>query len=465
MRLENEIKEYLSGEDYVSSIAENADGQALMLRLRGKDQLVVSGLLREQFDGENINGFRLCPLTHENRLALNRAFPYTAPRALGSSAPTFGFGDRLGYANPMQLESLKDTCFLPVLAQQSMRELSLTGRTYQQVIDTASWAVFRQGWTDGFAADGDHLKTLEEIQIALDAGCTMITLDCSLAMNCPPAGQAPSRAHWQQDYMQNNTVKELELQFDDAVLQKLEQTYAGALQLTSDVMERAIRPAGREIDFELSVDETDELTSPEAHYYITNELRNAGVTITSLAPRFVGEFHKAVDYIGCVDEFRAQLRRHVQVADCFGHKISLHSASEKYSVFPVLAQETKGRCHVKTSGTSWLEVVECIAKKDAALYRDMHTSALKNLDEAKKLYVVHCDSGKIPALDTLPDSQLPELLELSKSDARQLMHITYGYILADKQLKERIHAFMEEQRTFYEAQALDLYLRHIQLLV
>jgi len=434
-----------------------------MLHRQGKDLLAVSGSLRELFEGTDEGEVRICPLTHKNRLALNYAFPHTAPRAFGRNIPTFGFGDRLGYANPMQLASLEGTGFLPVLAQQSMRELSLMGRSYKQVIDTASWAVFRQGWTQGFAADGDHLKTLEEVKFALAAGCTMITLDCSLVM-CLPPDCAPGRGHWPADYLQNSAVEELGLRFDDDILEQLEQIYIGAFVLTRDVVEQAIKPACRPISLELSVDETEQLTSPEAHYYIANELRRADVEITSLAPRFVGEFHKAVDYIGNPDDFAAQLRRHASIADYFGHKLSLHSASEKYSVFPAFARETRGRCHVKTSGTSWLEAVECIAKQAPSLYRDMHAKALECFEDAKKLYMVHCDPGRIPALDTLSDSQLPTLLEMSSGDSRQLMHITYGFILDERDLSERLYAFMEKHRSFYEAEALDLYRRHLELL-
>jgi len=291
----------------------------------------------------------------------------------------------------------------------------------------------------------------------------MITLDCSLVLNSPPSAE-PDRSHYAAHYLQSQETKILGLRFDDVLLQQLEQIYAGAIAFACEVVEHVIRPAGRVIDFELSVDETEETTSAEAHYYIANELRRAGVEINSLAPRFVGEFQKAVDYMGNLEELKAELHRHAQIADVFGYKLSLHSASEKFSTFPNLVRETRGRCHVKTSGTSWLEAVECIAKADPALYRDMHKKALKYLKKAKKSYVVSCDPACIPALESLLDGELPLLLEMTQSDSRQLMHITYGYILADEGLKKRIYAFMEAHRALYEAEALDLYRRHLELL-
>ena len=444
---------------YPCSLSEVAEGQGLMLRFRDKDLLLVSGSLCNRFVGEVLEDLCLCELTGENRKSLNTAFAHTFPQAFGSNCATFGFGDRFGYANPVQLMSLKGLNILPVLAQQSMRELSLTGRTYEQVIDTASWAIFRQGWKSGFAADGDHLKTVEEVKTALKSGCSMITLDCSGAMNNLPMSQS-KRTYDQMDYIQNKKVKELGLKFDAVLLEDLNQMYSAALQFIIDVVELAIRPAGRTIDLEISLDETNNVTSPEAHYYVVNELARVDIKPTNLAPRFVGEFQKAIDYIGNPEEFRIQLRCHSQIADYFGHKLSLHSASEKFAIFPAMSQETKGRYHVKTSGTSWLEIVKCIAKKDAGLYRAMHEKALDNLEDAKKIYDVDCEISRIKHPNLFQDDKLPTLLEDTEKDTRQLMHITYGFILEDSTLHGRIYDFMEKYRDFYESEALKLYKMH-----
>ena len=51
-------------------------------------------------------------------------------------------------------------------------------------------------------------------------------------------------------------------------------------------------------EIEVSVDETDQPTSLAEHYIIADQLRAAGVAIISLAPRFLGDFEKGVDFIG-----------------------------------------------------------------------------------------------------------------------------------------------------------------------
>jgi tagaturonate epimerase len=55
-------------------------------------------------------------------------------------------------------DRLKIPILKPVLAQQSIRELSRTNRTADEVMDAAVWAVFQEGYKDGFGADADHLK-------------------------------------------------------------------------------------------------------------------------------------------------------------------------------------------------------------------------------------------------------------------------------------------------------------------
>lgn len=447
--------------------------ELVLIRVSDTDLLATTGPLAEAFSGEEWNGIRLCPCTHENRLALNQLLPYTAPVAFGRESATFGFGDRLGFANPAQVRVVRDTYIRPVLAQQSLRELTLIGRDLPAVIDVAAWAVFREGYRRGYACDGDHLKTLEEVLHAVENGCSMVTLDCSLVLK----EQQRFAAEWEtfyralpetvqaEDtlfYLENARVRKLGLHFTPAVLGKLHAVYDGVTELCQSVYENAILTADHSIDLEVSLDETAETTSPEAHYYVADRLERAGVFVTSIAPKFVGEFQKAIDYIGDTEALREAMALHAAVSNCLGHKLSLHSGSEKFTAMPILAELTGGRYHIKTSGTSWLEAVETIAKHAPALYRKMHLVALEGIADAKKHYEVNCDLQNILPLDVVTDAQLPDYL--SQNDSRQLMHITYGYILSKPELKTEIFHFLSKSRTTYEAEVEKLYLRHLNAL-
>ena len=93
---------------------------------------------------------------------------------------TIRLGARLGLASAGHIRLVKNYQFRPVLAQQSTRELNLTGRNYGGVLADVVWAVFQEDYQAGYGADhfGDEVKDLR-----LDYGFTMGTLDCSEYIN------------------------------------------------------------------------------------------------------------------------------------------------------------------------------------------------------------------------------------------------------------------------------------------
>ncbi|MBO5960124.1 MAG: tagaturonate epimerase, partial [Lentisphaeria bacterium] len=128
-------------------------------------------------DGETV--VKKAPLSAENAVQLRKNFPWTAPVPVLRERCSFGCGDRLGCATSAHAELFKIYDAKPIFAQQSVRELTLTNRTFQSVVDDATFQVFQAGYEGGFGADGDHLKSFEHIKQALDAGVTMLTLDLS----------------------------------------------------------------------------------------------------------------------------------------------------------------------------------------------------------------------------------------------------------------------------------------------
>ena len=121
-------------------------------------------------------------MSTENRKAIQDLFPFTISVSIGLQN-SFGYGDRLGLANPAHLRTLIDSGFKPILAQQSIRELTRTNRTPADVMDAAVWAVFQEGYEDGFGSDGDHLKTTADIDLMIENGFTMFTFDPSDFVN------------------------------------------------------------------------------------------------------------------------------------------------------------------------------------------------------------------------------------------------------------------------------------------
>ena len=438
-------------EVYPDSIRSYEDACFFMARYRGQKVLVIYG------DNKGAGGFtgsvttvgdtaaKVCELNNENCAQLKKLFPFTNPSNHRGRNITIGLGDRLGLASPGHIKLIKDKPVFPILAQQSIRELNLTGRTYHDVLSAASWAVFQEGYTKGFGADGDHLKTAGEVKMALDCGFTMITLDCSEHIDNKAASLPPDKMEEKYMELDREEISKLEAEYtgrelklkDGTVIEfgreefkKAVLVYLKAIKYTIDIYNKIIKVCSRKIDFEMSIDETLTPTTPEAHYFVASELVKGGVEITSLAPRFCGEFQKGIDYIGDVGRFTREFGIHVRIAEHFGYKISVHSGSDKFSVFPIVGEKTHGKYHLKTAGTNWLEAVRVIARKKPDLYRRMHKFAVIHLNEARKYYHIGADPARIPDIDRLADSELPGLLDMV--DSRQMLHITYGLILQAK---------------------------------
>jgi len=385
---------------------------------------------------------KVCLLNNDNAGQLRKIFKFTGPVSHKGKPITIGLGDRLGLASPGHIRLLKGKDIFPVLAQQSIRELNLTARTYDDVLASATWAVFREGYLDGYGADGDHLKTPDEVKMALDKGFTMITLDCSEHIDNDAANLSAKEADKKYASLPELLRKRLEgkyaersfkinggfeVKFVQPEYVKIVLIYHKAIEHAVNIYKDLIRDCGRDIDFEMSIDETLTPTSPAAHYFAASELIAGGVEITSLAPRFCGEFQKGIDYRGNIKDFAADFEMHARIADTLGYKISVHSGSDKFSVFPIIGEKTSGRYHVKTAGTNWLEAVRLIAVKKPSLYREMHAFAVSHLPEARKYYHISAVPEKVPDISKMKDNELPALMDLD--DSRQILHITYGLIL------------------------------------
>jgi hypothetical protein len=179
-----------------------------------------------------------------------------------------------------------------------------------------------------------------------------------------------------------------------------------------------------EFDFEMSVDETDAPTTPLEHFFIASELTRAGVKFTSLAPRFIGRFEKGVDYIGDLDKLDTELDKHAAVTDHFGtYKLSLHSGSDKLSVYPLLAKHWGERLHVKTAGTSYLEALRVMAKYEPDLFLKIYALGCERYETDRQTYHVSAELSKLPETDDLPAL-------LDDFHAREVLHVSFGSALA-----------------------------------
>ncbi len=195
--------------------------------------------------------------------------------------------------------------------------------------------------------------------------------------------------------------------------------YAKAIQHTVTMFKR-LSQMKDQVDFELSVDETESPTTPLEHFFIANELTRLGVRFTSLAPRFIGRFEKGVDYIGDLNALDSELEKHAAVTTYFGtYKLSLHSGSDKLSVYPLVAKHWGERIHVKTAGTSYLEALRVLASHEPDLFLKIYTLGRECYEVDKRTYHVSASLELLPGTNDLPSL-------LNDFHAREMLHVTFG---------------------------------------
>jgi hypothetical protein len=419
------------------------------------------------------------PCNPKNASALRARLKWLRPSLL-SLRTSAGMGDRIGLATPGHVRAVRRAGgkIAPIFAQQSIREMTRTGRSPQQVMDDATWGVFQEGWQGGFGADADHLKTPEDIDACLAAGYTFFTIDPSAYVDnraetasqgelrgladCLPASLRPPITGL---LGKNFDIEGLMVSFSEEILLKAVVKYSGAIAHVASMYDHLVKTAaGRPFELEVSVDETAQPTSHAEHIYIATELQRLGVKWVSLAPRYVGRFEKGVDYIGDLAAFDTCLAGHAAIARQFGpYKLSLHSGSDKFSIYPVAKHQTRGLVHLKTAGTSYLEALRTIAALDGDLFREIYIFARQHYNTDKASYHVSAELSRAP----LPkdDKDWPAILD--QFDAREILHVTFGSVLTDKSSEghSRFHdRFMACLRSNPEAYASNLekhFTRHL----
>jgi hypothetical protein len=317
-------------------------------------------------------------------------------------------------------------------------------------MDDAMWGVFEAGWQDGFGADADHLKTPADIDACAAVGFTFFTIDPGEHVDgrADTASAAELRAAvdalpWsdlatdEASMVARFAGRAVDLDgtritMDQGQVLRAAMKYGRAIAHIARMfrhVETATR--GRAFELEVSVDETEMPTSHAEHIVIATELRRLGVRWVSLAPRFVGRFEKGVDYIGDLSAFDQDVRIHAAIARAFGpYKISLHSGSDKFSIYAAAAQATRGLVHLKTAGTSYLEALRAVATVSPSLFRTIYAFSRGRYDQDKASYHVSAELARAPEPGDVGDAGLTALLD--QFDAREILHVTFGSVLTTR---------------------------------
>ena len=235
--------------------------------------------------------------------------------------------------------------------------------------------------------------------------------------------------------------------------------------------------AGRPFELELSIDETRQPTSLAEHYIIADQFREQGLKLISIAPKFIGEFEKGVDYKGDIGELERSLADHAALARELGpYKLSLHSGSDKLSLYPILARTTNGCFHVKTAGTSYLGGIarRRPARRVAVPPRDRSRApALRPRQSDLSRKRRHQQAAKLRAMCATSSNSRKYISNAGPTcpagkgftaPGRQVLHCTFGTMLMDPELGPSIRQLLEMHADTYTEVLADHFERHLRAL-
>ena len=450
----------------------SADGTKRLVGVAGHEIAFGGFVGSTEASGDQVHF--VAETTADNAVALRKTLPWLTPSRFGL-ATSAGFGDRLGLATPGHVRALQevDAAINPVFAQQSIREMGRCHRTPRNVLDDATWGAFQAGWTRPVGGDADHLEELADIDNTTAAGFVFYTLD-------PKAEVDPEAEHADAATIREK-VESLDWAGLDSDLAASTKNYVGhridleheAIELDEESVLRALAKYGPSLshamamyrrllekgidcEVEFAVDETEFPTKPAEHVVVVSELQRLGMDFISFAPRFVGRFEKGVEYIGDLDELKRDFEIHAELARALGpYKLSLHSGSDKYSTYPLIAEATKGMVHLKTAGTSWAEGLRVIANNDPDLMRQVLTLALESFEANRKSYHLSCDPTRIPTRPS--DEEVRRLMDVV--DSRQVLHVGYGAIL--EEFGPRLYQVWNEHEEEHYQVISDHFVKHL----
>ena len=360
-------------------------------------------------------------------------------------------GDRLGLATPGHVRAMQAAGrgIAPIYAQQSIREMTRTGRTPQQVMDDATWGAFAAGWRGhgrrrrrspedhgrhrqlprgrvlvlhdrsqrargerGRHGRGRHAA--EQVR-ALPWDALDDTADGGTARGTPAA---PSRSRSTRIVVDEDALLRAAVKYGRAVCHVL-RMYTHLVSASS---------MGRPFDLEVSVDETDTPTTPAEHLYVASEMRRLG------------------DSLG---EPRAALRRPVREGRrLHRRRRACSSASSpctprsRATPAPTSSACTRGRTSsASTASPRGWRAGWCTSRPPApatsrrcarcrrptpALFREIYVFSRERYETDKQTYHVSADLGRAPAPETLTDAQLPVAARGFRRAAGAPRHVRVG---------------------------------------
>lgn len=370
---------------------------------------------------------------------------------------SFGVGDRFAHEGKAQLQALIDAArifnlaFIPVW-NKSNREHTTVHTEPSDTRTEADNAVDALKYKGAYFVDADHIN-LSNVDRFIHVS-DFFTIDVAEYIG-KPAAQTDVDAFVaaNKKYTGKLQIPGIEpFSVSEDQLRQIAEKFLNAVQEAGRIYRYIANAKGADnFVAEVSMDEVNDAQSPVEMFFILSALAQEKIPAQTIAPKFTGRFNKGVDYVGNIDRFAREFEEDLLVIDfavkAFGLpdnlKLSIHSGSDKFSIYPVMGRLIKKYdkgIHIKTAGTTWLEEVIGLAEthdeQALDLAKTIYTNALERFDELCAPYatVINIDPSKLPGKKEIAGWTSQKFANTLRHiphhpdynpDFRQLIHVGY----------------------------------------
>ncbi|MGD0096965.1 MAG: tagaturonate epimerase family protein [Terracidiphilus sp.] len=411
-------------------------------------------------------------------------------RSLQLGKYSIGTGDRFAHQAKAQLQACllaeqRGTVIEPVW-NKSNREHTIIGSEPASVRQAADAAVKTLGWKHAYFCDADHINHATVSRFL--SACDFYTLDVAdFIGHALPAAEIDAFVARHSELLGHikleGTAEGCEITAES--LRQAAQKYLYAVKQAGEVYRTVEKAKGKGTFIpEVSMDETDTPQSPAELLIILAAIADEGIPVQTIAPKFSGRFNKGVDYIGNVDQFAREFELDIAAINyAVRHyglppnlKLSVHSGSDKFSIYPAIHAAMKkfdAGVHLKTAGTTWLEELIGLAEAGGdglALAKEVYAEAFAHREELCAPYatVIDIDPAKLPSpadvKDWTSEQYTSALRHVPSAKAyngslRQLLHV--GFKVAAKMGPRYLDLLESNEAVIAKNVTENLYARHI----
>lgn len=369
---------------------------------------------------------------------------------------SFGIGDRFARQGKALLQAVVDAknngVNIRPVWNKSHREHKITNTKPADVRAEADAAVKALGWNDSYYVDADHIN-LDNVDMFIGSS-DFFTIDVADLIG-QPADEKDINTFTDRcsKYLGSLTIPNIDRTLDvtEEQIRAVTRHFLSAVKKAGQIYRHIEAAKGAEnFVTEISVDEADRPQTPLELLLILAAIADEGIPAQTIAPKFTGRFNKGVDYVGDVDKFAKEFEQDLAMIDFAisefslpdDLKLSIHSGSDKFSVYPSINKALKrfnAGLHIKTAGTTWLEELAAlsVAGPDGlSIAKQVYAKACSRFDELCAPYaaVVDIDRDKLPDPEFVDRWSGAEFANALRHDQtsdnydpnfRQLLHVAY----------------------------------------